>query len=46
MVVVLVIVLAINCALYSCTNASCKRSGGHTVIVWGGRGGWFCDGGK
>lgn len=40
------ILIALLCwgGVYLITDASCRDRGGHTEIVWGGRGGWTCDG--
>lgn len=43
-IIVIVLILACNFGLYSCTNSNCISRGGHTEIVWGGHGGWTCEG--
>lgn len=41
---VLLIGLAITCGLWVWTDDNCQKRGGHTELVWGGRGGWVCEG--
>ena len=44
--VVLAIGLAITLGVYCWTDDNCRARGGHTEIVWGGRGGWVCEGAR
>lgn len=42
-----VVLVLIGCVLmlaYYVTDADCRNRGGHTEIVYGGRGGWTCSG--
>lgn len=45
-VYVIVLVVACSCfgVAYRWSNSNCEERGGHTEIVYGGRGGWVCDG--
>lgn len=42
--VVIVVMGACLCGIYQWTDSDCKDRGGHTEFVYGGRGGWFCEG--
>jgi hypothetical protein len=41
---VLVVAIALQQVVYRVTDADCRERGGHTEIVYGGRGGWTCAG--
>lgn len=45
-VAVLLIILICTCwaGFFAVTDHDCRERGGHTEWVWGGKGGWTCDG--
>lgn len=44
MAIVLALLLGGTFLIYRVTDASCRSRGGHTEVIWGGRGGWVCVG--
>lgn len=44
--VVMVLLACFFALVYYVTDADCRARGGHTEIVYGGRGGWTCSGAR
>lgn len=40
----IILIVATNLSLYSCTNSDCVARGGHTEIIWGNHFQWVCEG--
>lgn len=45
-VTVMFLAACVMVLVYYVSDAECRSRGGHTEVVWGGRGGWTCDGGR
>lgn len=44
LLIVAIIAILISLGCYACTTSDCESRGGHTEIVYGGRGGWVYEG--
>ncbi len=43
---VLVLCVLCNVGFYRWAASDCAERGGHIEVVWGGKGGWVCDGAR